>query len=72
MPVVSVRVSKDMKRRMEETDEDWADYIREMIDRRTRQREISEASEKIDDIRMRTEKGAFDAARSVREDRDTG
>ena len=71
MPVVSVRVSKDLRRRMDELDEDWPDYIRRMIERRTMQQEISGASRRIDEIRLKTEKGRYSAAGSVREDRDS-
>ena len=72
MPVVSIRVSKDLRRRMDELDEDWPDYVRRMIERRTMQQEMSEASRRIDEIRLKTGKGKYSAARSVREDRDRG
>ncbi|MBS7622446.1 hypothetical protein KEJ39_02065 [Candidatus Bathyarchaeota archaeon] len=50
--------------------EDWANYLRRMIERRIREHEMIEASRKIDEIRMKTKEGLYDAAKSIREDRD--
>jgi len=72
MPVVSVRVSKELKERMDKLDQDWPSYLRQMIERKTRERQVSRASRAIDQIRLKTRKGQYDAARSVRQDRDEG
>jgi hypothetical protein len=63
-------VSKDLKQKMSRLQEDWADYIRQMIERRIKEHEMLEASRKIDEIRAKTKEGAYHAASSVREDRD--
>jgi predicted DNA-binding protein len=72
MPVVSVRVSRELKEKMDRLDQDWASYLRRMIERKTREHEVSEASQVIDRIRLRTEEGKYDSARSIRMDRDSG
>ena len=71
MPVVSVRVSRELKEKMDRLDQDWASYLRRMIERKTREHEISEASRVIDRIRLRTREGEYDSARSIRMDRDS-
>jgi len=64
-----VRVPKNLKERMGRVQEDWADYIRRMIERRIKEHEMIEASRTIDEIRMKTREGVYDAAKSIREDR---
>ena len=61
---------KDLKQKMSRLQVNWADYIRQMIERRIREHEVLEASRKIDEIRAKTREGAYHAAKSVREDRD--
>jgi hypothetical protein len=70
MSVVSVRVPKELKEKMSRVQEDWAGYLRQMIERRIHQHEILEASRRIDEIRSKTTRGAYLAAESVRRDRD--
>lgn len=70
MSVVSVRISKELKGRMSKLQEDWPSYLRRMIEHRIRQHERIEASKVIDSIRAKTEKGRYNAARTIREDRD--
>ena len=67
---MSVRVPKELKMKMSRVEEDWASYLRRMIERRVNQEQILEASKKIDRIRSKTKEGAYHAAKSVREDRD--
>ncbi len=55
---------------MDRLDQDWPSYLRQMIERKTREHRMSEASRTIDRIRLRTAKGKYDASRSVRQDRD--
>jgi flagellar biosynthesis regulator FlbT len=55
---------------MEKVHEDWASYLRRMIERRVKEQEVLEASKKIDEIRSKAADGAYRAARSIREDRD--
>jgi len=70
LSVISVRVPKELKQQMSRLQEDWAGYIRQMIERRIREHEMLEASRKVDEIRAKTRKGVYHAAKSVREDRD--
>lgn len=70
MTVISVRVPKSLKERMSRVQENWADYIRRMIERRIKEQEMIEASKTIDKIRLKTREEIFDAAKSIREDRD--
>ncbi len=59
-----------MKDRMNGLQEDWASYLRRMIEHRIRQHERMEASRIIDSIRAKTTKGRYTSARTIREDRD--
>ncbi len=70
MSTVSIRVPKDLKEKMSKVQEDWAEYLRSMIERRIKEHQKVEASETIDRIRSKTKKGSYHAAKSVREDRD--
>lgn len=70
MSVISIRIPKDLKERMSRVQENWSDYLRRMIARRIKEHEMTEASRKIDEIRMKTKDGAYDAAKSIREDRE--
>jgi len=70
MSVVSVRVPKELKEKMSRVQEDWANYLRRMIERRVREQEMFEASRRVDEIRSKTTRGRYHAAESVREDRD--
>ena len=70
MSMVSVRIPKELKDRMNKLQEDWASYLRRMIEHRIRQHERMEASKIIDNIRAKTKEGRYSAARTIREDRD--
>jgi len=70
LSVISVRVPKSLKERMSRVQENWADYLRRMIERRIKEHEMVEASRAIDKIRLKTMEGTYDAAKSIREDRD--
>jgi predicted DNA-binding protein len=70
MSVVSVRISKELKDRMSKLQEDWANYLRQMIEQRITQHERMQASKVIDSIRAKTKEGRYSAAKTIREDRD--
>jgi hypothetical protein len=70
LSVVSVRVPRDLKEKMSRVQEDWASYLRRMIERRIKKQEMLQASKTIDEIRSRTKKGTYEAAKSIRMDRD--
>jgi len=56
---------------MKEIDINWSEYIRDLIRKKIRQIKMMEASKKIDEIRAKTVQGKFNAAKSIREDRDS-
>ncbi len=70
MSVVSVRIPKELKNRMNRLQEDWASYLRRMIEHRIKQHERMEASKVIDGIRAKTKEGRYSAAKTIRVDRD--
>lgn len=70
MSVVSVRVPRHLKEKMSRVQEDWASYLRRMIERRIKEQEMLQASKTIDEIRLKTKKGTYEAAKSIRMDRD--
>ncbi|MHA1596079.1 MAG: type II toxin-antitoxin system VapB family antitoxin [Candidatus Asgardarchaeia archaeon] len=70
MSVVSIRVPKKLKEEMKKVNINWSKYLRSIIEEKIRQIRMEEASRKIDEIRNKTIMGVFNAARSIREDRD--
>ncbi len=68
---LSVRISKEIKEDMKKIDIDWSQYIRDTIRRRISEERQRKAAHSMDEIRAKTKYGGFDAATSVREDRDT-
>ncbi len=71
MPVVSVRVPERLKEEMRLVRINWSEYLRRKIEERIELERRSRAAELVDAIRSKTRPGAFEAARSVREDRDS-
>ncbi|RLE67676.1 MAG: hypothetical protein DRJ34_04360 [Thermoprotei archaeon] len=71
MSVICIRVPKELKEEMKEIDINWSEYIRDLIRKKIRQIKMMEASKKIDEIRAKTVQGKFNAAKSIREDRDS-
>lgn len=70
MSIVSLRVPRDLKEKMSKVKEDWASYLRLMIEQRIRKDQMVEASATIDRIRWKTKRGEYSTVRSIREDRD--
>ncbi|MHA1505996.1 MAG: type II toxin-antitoxin system VapB family antitoxin [Candidatus Asgardarchaeia archaeon] len=70
MSVVSIRVPKKLKEEMKKVNINWSKYLRSVIEEKIRRIRMEEASRKIDEIRNKTIMGVFNAARSIREDRD--
>jgi hypothetical protein len=68
--VVIVRVPKELKEKMSRVQEDWANYLRSMIEPRVKEQEMFEASRRVDEIRSKTTRDTHHAAESVSEDRD--
>jgi hypothetical protein len=67
---LSVRIPEETKKKMAEVDVDWPDYIRRAIEEKIVECRRKKAAESIDRIRAKTKRGAFDSAKSIREDRD--
>jgi post-segregation antitoxin (ccd killing protein) len=68
---LSVRISKEIKEQMKKIEIDWSQYIRDAIRQRIRKEKRKEAAHSMDEIRAKTKHANFDAAASIREDRDT-
>ena len=62
---------EELKRRMREVEINWSEYLRQKIEERIEIERRKRAAELMDAIRSKTRPGAFDAAGSVREDRDS-
>jgi len=71
MSVICIRVPKELKEEMKEININWSEYIRDLIRKKIREIKMMKASEKIDEIRAKTVQGKFNAAKSIREDRDS-
>ncbi|MGI0047061.1 MAG: type II toxin-antitoxin system VapB family antitoxin [Nitrosotalea sp.] len=68
---LSVRISKEIKEQMKKIEIDWSEYIRDVIKQRIRREKRREAAHSMDEVRAKTKRGDFNAASSIREDRDT-
>jgi predicted DNA-binding protein len=53
--VVTVKVPRELKKRMKQVDMNWSQYIRECIEKKIDEQRIREASRRLDDIRGRGE-----------------
>ena len=67
---MSIRIPKKLKEEMKKVNVNWSKYLRSVIEEKIRQIKMEEASRKIDEIRNKTAMGVFNAAKSIREDRD--
>jgi predicted DNA-binding protein len=66
---LSIRIPEETKKKMAELDVDWPAYIRRAIEEKIDEIKRKKAAESMDRIRAKTKRGAFDSARSIREDR---
>lgn len=72
MDVISVRVPKELKRMMKETNINWSEEIRKFIEKRIRECRKLRALEEIDSILSDSPEVKAGTAKSyVREDRDS-
>jgi hypothetical protein len=53
--VVTVKVPRELKKKMKQVDMNWSQFIRECIERKMDEQRIREASRRLDDIRGRGE-----------------
>lgn len=67
---LSIRIPEEIKKKMSELDVDWPEYIRRAIEEKIREAKRKRAAESMDRTRAKTRPGAFDSAKSIREDRD--
>lgn len=67
---LSIRIPEEIKKKMSELDVDWPEYIRRAIEEKIREAKRKRAAESMDRTREKTRRGAFDSAKSIREDRD--
>ncbi len=68
---LSVRISKETKEQMKKIEIDWSQYIRDTIKQKIKNEKRRQAAHSMDEIRTKTKYGSFDAAGSIRKDRDT-
>jgi hypothetical protein len=69
--VVTVKVSNELKEKMKQVKVNWSQFIREAIKRKIEEQRLKEASQKLDEIRMRSKPVPTDELVSwVREDRE--
>jgi len=67
--IVTVRVSKDLRKRMKQIDIEWSEEIRRFIETRTRQYELLKIIKEVtNDPRRPT--SPLDSTQLIREDRD--
>ena len=71
MSVISIRVPNEIKEKMDGLDEDWPTLVKQMIVRKIEQHERMPATRGLVEIRSQTTRGTYNAARRIREDRDT-
>lgn len=70
--VVSLRVPRELKKRMKSIDINWSEEIREFIEARVREHKKKKAIEGIDEMLKNIKKVEMGtAAKYVREDRDS-
>lgn len=69
--VVTVKVPRELKKKMKQVDMNWSQFIRESIERKIDEQRIREASRKLDDIRGRSQQvPTKELASWIREDRE--
>jgi len=69
--VVTVKVPRELKKKMKQVDMNWSQYIRECIERKMDEQRTKEASRRLDDIRGRGEQVPTKELVSwIREDRE--
>lgn len=71
MSSLSIRINKELKEQMNKFKIDWPKYIRKTIEQKIVEEKRRQAAHSMDKIRNKTKYGSFDAALSIREDRDT-
>jgi len=52
--VITVKVPRELKKKMKQVDINWSEYIRECVKKKINQEKMKAASKKLDEIRKRT------------------
>ncbi|MEW6214457.1 MAG: hypothetical protein AB1478_04520 [Nitrospirota bacterium] len=73
MKIVAVRVPEEIKKKMKDTPVDWSEYLRQAIEMRIHQEEQKKVLQEVKALLKKIPKSPKGtAARSIREDRDSG
>jgi hypothetical protein len=51
--VITVKVPRELKKKMKQVKVNWSEYIRECVQKKIDEQNMKEASAKLDEIRMR-------------------
>ena len=69
--VITVKVPKEMKKKMNEFKINWSDYIRKSIESKIQESELRKASQKLEEIRLNSKRVSTKELVSwIREDRE--
>ena len=69
--VITVKVPRELKKKMKQVDVNWSEYIRECVQKKIDEQKLRAASEKLDEIRKRTKPTSTEEIVSwIREDRE--
>ncbi len=66
---VTFRVPRELKERMRRYKINWSEILRKTVEETIRKYELVEAAKIADEIRNKTEYGAFNSVKAIREDR---
>ncbi len=69
--IITVKIPKEMKKKMKQIDVNWSEYIRECVQKKINQEKMKAAFEKLDEIRKRSKPTSNEEIVSwIREDRE--
>jgi hypothetical protein len=69
--VITVKVPRELKKKMKQVDMNWSQFIRESIERKMEEQRMTDASRRLDDIRGRGGQVSTEELVSwIREDRE--
>ncbi len=70
--VISIRIPKELKKKMKEYDINWKDYLIEAIEDKIKQFEAEKILEELEDMNRELKPSEIPSWKLVREDRDAG
>lgn len=69
--IITVKIPKEMKKKMKQIDVNWSEYIRDCVQKKINQEKMKAAFEKLDEIRKRSKPTSNEEIVSwIREDRE--